>query len=173
MEKKIKTALLVIDVQKGLFEKNTPIYHADQLLENILLLVEKAHAAGVPVFYIQHCDERDLARNSRGWELHARLQPTRKDYHLFKEKSNSFEGTDLDAKLTSMGIRRLVITGLVTHGCVKNGCLGGLAHGYSVTLAEDAHSSYSPKAAQFIQEWNAKLAAEGVILKPAAEIVFK
>ncbi len=172
MSHKPKTALLVIDVQKGLFEKGTPVYNADQLLDNIAALIDKAHATGAQVFYIQHCDGRDLARNSHGWELHSRLKPTGKDFHLLKEKSNSFEATDLDAKLKSMGIKDLVITGLVTHGCIKNGCLGGLEHGYQVTLVEDAHSSYSAKADQLIQEWNQKLAGEGVLLKPAAEIAF-
>ena len=33
------TALLVIDVQQGLFERSTPIYKADQVLENIHMLV--------------------------------------------------------------------------------------------------------------------------------------
>ena len=43
-------ALLVIDVQKELFEKSTPIYAADQLLENICALIDQAHSAQVPVF---------------------------------------------------------------------------------------------------------------------------
>ncbi len=172
MTHKPKTALLVIDVQKGLFEKGPPVYKADQLLDKITALVDQAHAAGVPVFYIQHCDGRDLAKNSHGWELHSRLQPTGKDFHLLKEKSNSFEATDLDAKLKSLGITNLVITGLVTHGCVKNGCLGALERGYQVTLVKDGHSSFSAKADQLIDEWNQKLTAEGVLLKLAEEITF-
>ncbi len=165
-------ALLVIDVQRGLFGKSTPIYKADQLLDNIVTLVEKAHAAGVPVFYIQHCNDGDLASESDGWQLHSRLQPSQEDHHLNKEKSNSFEGTDLDDQLKSMQVRHVVVTGLVTHGCVKNGCQGALEHGYQVTLVQDGHSSFSGKAAQLIEEWNGKLAAEGVVVKPAAEVFF-
>jgi len=173
MEKKSKTALLVIDVQKGLFEKGTPVYNADQLVDNIRGLVDKAHAAGAAVFFIQHCTEGDLARNSHGWELHARLQPTQKDHYLFKEKSDSFEETDLDEKLKALGIENVVVTGLVTHGCVKNGCLGAKEHGYHVTLVGDGHSSFSAKASKLIEEWNEKLSAEGVLVKPATEISFK
>jgi nicotinamidase-related amidase len=36
-------ALLVIDVQQGLFKKKTPIYKADELLQNIISLVDRAH----------------------------------------------------------------------------------------------------------------------------------
>ena len=167
-----KTALLVIDLQQGLFDKSQPVYKADQLLENVLLLVEQAHAARAPVFYIQHCDKRDLAEGSVGWQLHPRLQPVSQDFHLLKEKSNSFEGTNLDMVLKSKGITDVVITGLVTHGCVKNGCLGAKEHGYGVTLVQDGHSSFSNKAAEMIDEWNEKLAKEGVEVKAAAEIVF-
>ena len=173
MDTKIKTALLVIDVQKGLFEKGTPIYNADQLLDNINALVDKAHAAGAAVFYIQHCDERDLSRDSHGWELHSRLQPNQKDFYLLKEKSNSFEGTNLDQQLKVLGVENVIVTGLVTHGCVKNGCLGAKEHGYHVTLVGDGHSSFSAKASKLIEEWNEKLTAEGVLVKPAAEISFK
>jgi hypothetical protein len=40
-----RPALLVIDVQKGLFEHETPIYEADRLLANIQMLIDRAHAA--------------------------------------------------------------------------------------------------------------------------------
>jgi nicotinamidase-related amidase len=96
-----------------------------------------------------------------------------KDNFLSKQKSNSFEGTDLDERLKAKGVDSLVITGLVTHGCVKNGCLGAKELGYGVILAQDAHSSYSAKAAELIMEWNEKLRLKGVELKPAADITFK
>ena len=167
-----KIALLVIDVQQGLFQKSHPIYKADEILNNINSLVERAHQAGVPVFYIQHSDQRDLAQGSEGWQLHPRLHPVEADGFIFKQKSNSFEDTNLDEVLKSKGIDSLVITGLVTHGCVKNGCIGAKQLGYKVTLVQDTHSSYSAKAAQLIEEWNQKLAAENVDLKSAVEIVF-
>jgi nicotinamidase-related amidase len=167
-----KTALLVIDVQQGLFQKSHPIYGADELLDRINSLVEQAHQAGVPVFYVQHCDQTGLVRGTDAWRLHPRLRPLETDSLLFKQKSNSFEETDLDEILKSKGIDHVVVTGLVTHGCVKNGCLGAKELGYKVTLVKDAHSNYSAKAAQLVEEWNAKLEAEGIELKPASEIVF-
>jgi nicotinamidase-related amidase len=172
MENSNHTALLIIDVQQGLFQKSHPIYGSGQLLDNLLALVDKAHAAAVPVFYIQHDGPNDLVHGSEGWRLHPRLHPTPEDYHLFKQKSNSFEDTDLDERLRSMGIDTLVIAGLVTHGCVKNGCLGAKKLGYNVTLVEDTHSNFSAKAAVIIREWNEKLRLENITLKPAAGIVF-
>ena len=50
------TALLVIDVQRGLFSKTIPIYKADQLLDNIAALVARAQRAG----HLSRCEEEGL-----------------------------------------------------------------------------------------------------------------
>ncbi len=69
-------ALLIIDVQQGLFRKSTPIYKAEELLQNIHTLVDRAHRAGVPVFYVQHSDQKALVINSQDWQLHSELHPS-------------------------------------------------------------------------------------------------
>lgn len=165
-------ALLVIDVQQGLFTKSTPIYHADQLLHNISLLVERAHRAGVPIFYIQHSDLKNLVKGSPNWQLHPHLQPLDTDTIIHKQHGNAFEDTPLQEALHSRAITSLVVTGLVTHGCVRATCLGARLLGYQVILVKDGHSSYSKDAARLIQEWNQKLSAQQVELSSAAEIEF-
>lgn len=166
------TALLVIDVQQGLFRKSTPIYEAEQLLENINLLVDRAHGENVPVFYIQHSDNRSLVKGSHDWQLHPELHPQRIDNILHKQHGNAFEGTNLDELLKSKNINHLVVAGLITHGCVKATCLGARQLGYGVTLVQDGHSSYSKEAARLIEEWNQKLNAQGCGLKLTSEIEF-
>ena len=74
--------------------------------------------------------------------------------------------------MTSRGIGRVIVTGLVTHGCVKATCLGALALGYAVTLAADGHSSYSKDAAPLIEEWNRKLGEAGASVMPTSQIAF-
>lgn len=167
-----KTALLVIDVQQGLFGKGTPIHRAEELLANIGMLVERAQGAGVPVVYIQHNDKLGLVKNSPEWRLHEHLRPTGADYIVHKQHPNAFEDTSLTDVLQRLGVSRLAVCGLVTHGCVRATCVGALKLGYNVTLAADAHSSYSSQAAELIETWNAKLAALGAAVKPAAEILF-
>ena len=165
-------ALLVIDVQQGLFTKSTPIYKAEELLENINLLVDCAHRDGVPVFYIQHSDGRSLVKGSSDWQLHTQLLPLNIDNIVHKQIDNAFEETSLDKMLKAENISRLVITGLVTHGCIKATCLGARKVGYGVTLVKDGHSSYSKQAAQIIEKWNQKLSEQQVELKSASEIEF-
>lgn len=166
------TALLVIDVQQGMFGKSIPVYQAEQLLQNINLLIDQAHAAGVSVIFVQHCDNRALVKGSPDWQLHQELHFLGEDAVVLKEHGNAFEKTGLDEELKGRRITTVVVTGLVTHGCVKNSCLGALALGYKVVLAADGHSSFSKDAAGLIEEWNGKLGEQDVRVVPAVEIVF-
>jgi nicotinamidase-related amidase len=163
----------VIDVQRGLFNKSTPIYQSESLLANIQLLIDSAKSAGAMVVYVQHSAEQHLVMGTEDWQLHAQLNPQPDDRQVHKRHSSSFEGTALGEELAARMVGRLVVCGLVTHGCVKATSLDALRLGYRVVVAQDAHSSYSPKAAQLISEWNARLGQAGAEVYPAAEITFR
>jgi nicotinamidase-related amidase len=114
----IRQALLVIDVQRGLFEKPIPIYRADELLDHVTSLASNAHRAGVTVIYVQHASKAGLVEGSTAWQLHPRLKPLKKDVAIQKSHPSAFEGTELGEVLLARGVKRLILTGLVTHGCV-------------------------------------------------------
>jgi nicotinamidase-related amidase len=65
-----------------------------------------------------------------------------------------------------------VVTGLVTHGCVKSSCVGAQELGCKVVLVADGHSSYSKHAARLIEEWNEKLSHGIAELQSAQEVKF-
>jgi len=166
------SALLVIDVQKGLFEKSTPIYQAHQLLLNINSLISKARRKGTPVFFIQHSSEKNLEMGSDGWKLHPDIQPADGETVIHKVHPNAFEGTNFREELIKRGIDTLVVTGLVTHGCVKATCLGALEEGFRVRLVSDGHSSYSKDAPQLIEKWNTELNRKGAELFETINVSF-
>ncbi len=96
---KSSSALLVIDVQKEQFEASTPVYKADQLLQNITLLISKARQEGVPVFFVQHAADSYLKYGSDGWQLHPQMQPIAGEVIIHKRHGNSFEDTNLKDEL--------------------------------------------------------------------------
>ena len=166
-------ALLVIDVQQDLFGRPTPIYHGQQLLANINLLAERAHDAGAPVVYIRHCNsEGVLVKGTPGWELHPALHPLPADLMVEKLKGNAFLGTPLAQELRARGVTTVVVTGLVTCGCVKNTCLGAKECGFGVVLVEDGHSDNSRDAARLIDQWNRNLGRGVADVRPTAEVAF-
>jgi len=164
--------LLVIDVQQGLFQKSTPIYNAERLLDNLNTLIGGARHAGVPVLFVQHADEATLAEGSEAWRLHPWIQPLPTEPVVHKRHGNAFKETALQQELESRGVRTLVIAGLVTHGCVKATCLGAMGLGYRIILVSDGHSSYSKQAVKLIEEWNRKLSGLGAELRVTREINF-
>ena len=165
-------ALLVIDVQKELFEKSAPIYRAKQLLENINILIDKARQEDVPVFFIQHSSDKILKKGSAGWQLRPEIQPLAEEVIVHKLHGNAFEETNLREELEKRNVSVVVVTGLVTHGCVKATCLGAMEEGYKVVLVSDGHSSYSKDAADLVEKWNRELCEKGADIIEAQKVRF-
>jgi len=169
-----KPALLIIDVQRDLFAKTLPIYDEERLLANIRLLEEKAHAAKVPVFWVQHSTDKSLVEGTDGWKLHTALIPAKSDNFIRKHHGNAFQDTPLKTDLDALHVRTVVIAGLVTHGCVQATCNGAHDLGYDVVLVKDAHSNYNVKARDVINEWNTSLSKNGIVrLQSTVEVDFE
>ena len=170
--KQSNMALLVIDVQKGLFERSIPIYEAKQVLENINTLIDHARHAGVPVIFIQHSNHNTLVKGSDAWRLHPEIQPLDDEDVIHKLHGNAFIETNLGDELKKRNIGVLVITGLVTHGCVKATSLGAIDDGYKVMLVEDGHSSFSKDAPKLIEKWNRIISEKGATLIETQNVKF-
>lgn len=166
------TALLVIDIQKGLFEKKTPIYQATSLIQNINGVISKARAAGLPVIGIQHENNSFLKSGSEGWEFHPDLAVGYIDYFLRKNTGSAFKTKELTQLLDRLKIQELVIMGLVTNGCVKAATEDALVLGYRVVLIEDGHSNWLANAPDVIGETNARLSDLGAVLIKAEQLEF-
>ena len=74
------------------------------------------------------------------------------DIIIHKTHGNAFEGTDLGEELDSRGIRNIIITGLVTNGCIRATCIGGYELGYRVILVEDGHGRLIPRHGHRVHE---------------------
>jgi nicotinamidase-related amidase len=132
------TALLVIDVQNGVV---SGAYRRDEVVANINTLVARARAEGVPVVWIQHSDEDELAADTEGWEYVPELVREEKEPLVHKRYGDSFEDTDLEAVLAERGVGRLVVSGAQTDACVRSTLHGAFARGYDAVLVSDAHTT--------------------------------
>jgi nicotinamidase-related amidase len=113
-----------------------------------------------------------LTKDSIGWQFHTDLDPEGPDLTIHKTHGNAFQDTILKDELDSKDIGVLVITGLVTQGCVRATCIGGYELGYRIVLVEDGHSNYNRDAQKLIKEWNQNLNGKFVELFLTAEIEF-
>lgn len=94
---KSATALLVIDVQVGMFsEPDYQVYQEQTLLANLSTLLEKARTAGVPVIYVQHSDnhpQSPLWPEKEGWQIHPAIAPQPGEAIVHKKTPDSFYNT--------------------------------------------------------------------------------
>lgn len=138
----MKTALLVIDVQKGLCCGPWAAFDIDRVIDRINTVVAKARTAGALVIFIQHEeDEGPLQFGTEGWQLDERLAARPVDVRVRKTATDSFHRTELQALLQSHGISQLVVCGLQSEFCVDSTVRQALALGYPVALVSDAHST--------------------------------
>lgn len=137
-----QTAVIVIDIQNEYFPGGKmPIPDGMKALNNSKRIVEFAHKNNMPVFFVQHVGEANgplFAKGSRFAEFHKDLQPAKGDRVITKATPSSFVGTDLKAQLDNLGIKQLIVTGLMTHMCVSSTARDAFPLGFSVIIPEDA-----------------------------------
>jgi nicotinamidase-related amidase len=158
----MKSALLIIDVQKALCTGRWAVFDIDRVIERINAVAAKARRAGAAVVLIQHEEaEGSLRFGGEGWQLDERLATGPEDIRLRKTATDSFHRTELQALLQSRGVGQLVVCGLQSEFCVDSTVRGALALGYPVVLVADAHSTMDNgvlSAAQISAHHNATLA---------------
>ncbi len=126
---KSELALLIVDVINDLDfpEGEQMLRFVPAFTRKLARLKERAHAAGVPVIYVNdnfgrwRSDVHALVghcRAGRAAEMVDRLQPAEDDYFVFKPKHSAFFSSTLDTLLRYLRVRRLIITGIAGNFCV-------------------------------------------------------
>jgi nicotinamidase-related amidase len=126
-----RTALLILDMisEFGYPDGDRILRGARKAARNIARLRQRAHAAAVPVIYVNdtagkwESDQkafirRCMAPESRGREIAQLLAPEPDDYFMFKPRHSAFFGTPLHTLLSKLRIHRLIATGITSHQCV-------------------------------------------------------
>jgi nicotinamidase-related amidase len=175
-----RTALVVIDVQVGMFDTpgQPPVPDGEHLLDKITGLIAEAREAGAPVVYVQHCEGpgEPLAEGTEGWEIHPLIAPLDGDVIVKKRTPDSFLDTALGEELGSRNIKGLVLAGMQTEYCVDTTCRRAFSLGYDVTLVKDAHGTWDGddlSAAQIIAHHNEVLGNWFAMAVSANEVRFE
>jgi nicotinamidase-related amidase len=151
-----KTALVVIDVQKGIFaldrklEPNT----ASQVIANVSKLVAKFREAGIPVFlvHVTSIDGKDMLHplldqppqwgsgpGPADWaDFVEEIKPQGGDIVIAKRQWGAFYGTELDLQLRRRKIETIVLCGVSTNIGVETTARDAYQRGYNQVFATDA-----------------------------------
>jgi len=134
------TVLLVVDVQ-NVYVNTLDLTTIDgvQLVPQLVTVLATARAAGIPIVYIQHRDPR-YAPGDPLLDTVCALAPLAGNPIVWKSHGDAFWDTGLVDVLTSLGVGRVLITGLATTGCVDATAFGARRCGYETWVVGDAHS---------------------------------
>jgi nicotinamidase-related amidase len=149
-----KTALLVVDLQKGIVGLPTAHPMAG-VVENASALAKAFRARKLPVVLI-NVDNRAPGRAEHsfsvsafpaGWtELIPELDRQPNDHLVTKRTWGAFTNTDLDRYLKEQGVTQVVVVGVATTAGVESTARHAHELGYNVTLAVDAMTDMNADA---------------------------
>ena len=138
----MNTALLIIDVQRALFEVEPQPFEANLVVQRINALSERARTLSIPVVFVQHEKEgTPLGFQSEGWQLQKDIVTGRGDLFIRKTTPDAFLRTQLEQTLNEYEVKHVVVCGYASEFCVDTTVRRAAALGYSVTLAADAHTT--------------------------------
>jgi nicotinamidase-related amidase len=142
----IKTALLIIDIQKDYFPGGKhPLANPLEAAQKAYMLLQcfREHRThGGHHVHIQHIstepDATFFISGDRGTDIHDSVAHFEGEPIVYKHEPNSFLNTNLLELLKSWEIERVVITGMMTHMCVDATARAASDLGFQVIIAEDA-----------------------------------
>jgi nicotinamidase-related amidase len=144
-----KTALVLIDLQKGVVQMNV-IHPAKDVLEKSALLVAAFRKANLPIVIVNVVPKENKSRNANSAAINIaslpadfaeidpaiKAQPT--DVFITKGTWNAFYNTKLHEELQKRNITGIVLAGIATSIGVESTARAASELGYNISFATDA-----------------------------------
>jgi nicotinamidase-related amidase len=145
-------ALLLIDIQN---ENQFGINNIEQVVKNSKRIIELCRSRDIPIIYTRQINRSDGVGLSRGEEIDEsgrpvyycsdteavkvadEIAPQRDDIVIDKYRWSAFHQTSLELFLQSMGIKDIIIGGMVTDGCLMTSLIDGYYRNYQMHLVKD------------------------------------
>lgn len=138
-----KTALVIVDIQNDYFPNGAmELVDPAKAAANARTLLDAFRANGQPIIHIQHENPNPdlpfLLPGTEGQKIHPEVQPAKGETVIVKHFPSAFRQTDLDERLKSLGVDKVLIAGMMTHMCVSGTARAAMELGFQVAIAQDA-----------------------------------
>jgi len=156
-----KTALVVIDLQKGIAGRQTAPHDCATVVANAARLADAFRASKMPVFLVRFvASDADRLRpiaDEQPWraggappedfaEFVPELEPREGDIVIGKKQWGAFYGTELDLQLRRRRIETIVLCGIATNYGVESTARFAYEYGYQQVFVSDAMAAMSAEA---------------------------
>ncbi len=152
------TALIVIDLQKGIVNGNF-IHPIGDIIDRARALIDVFRAKNLPIVLVNVAGRppgrteqgpRSNISFSEGWtDLLPQMDQQPSDIVVTKRSWGAFATTDLEGQLKARGVTQVVVTGVVTSGGVEATARQAYELGFNVTLALDAMTDIREEAHEY------------------------
>ena len=153
-----KTAIVVIDLQKGITAIPTEPHPADIVIKNSVRLIKASRDKGMPVFLVHVTPSPDfkdalkpsseisfnMSKFDPSWSEYIpelNIQPT--DFLITKRQWGAFYGTGLDLQLRRRKIDTIILCGIATNIGVESTARFAYELGFNQIFAIDAMAARS------------------------------
>lgn len=153
-----KTALVVIDLQKGIVSMQTEPHSSKVVIENTVKILTEARRRDIPVFLVHVTPSPDLkdalrpvsetsyqmSKYDSSWSEYVpelSIQPS--DFLITKHQWGAFYGTDLDLQLRRRGIDTIILCGISTNFGVESTGRFAYEYGFNQIFVSDAMAARS------------------------------
>lgn len=158
-----QSALVLIDLQK---ESNFGLNNMDHVVEQTKKLIQACRASNIPIIYTRQINRGDAVGLSKGEPLNDdgtpfyynanteqidiidEIQPKPEDIIIDKYRWSAFFETSLDLILKSLGVKDLLIGGVVTDGCLMTSVFDAYFRDYDIHLIHDISAASNEGAHQ-------------------------
>jgi len=174
-------ALLVIDMLEDFVRTGAPLEVPEtrKILPAVRRRIARARKEGERVVYV--CDshrKNDPEFSRMGWPPHAvagtsgaavvaAISPEPGDIVVDKKTYSGFHRTSLQSVLRRRGVRKLSLSGCVTHICILYTAADAAMRGYDVTVDETLVAGLDPKTHAFALDQMEKVLGVRVIRRRA------
>ncbi|MFD1559681.1 cysteine hydrolase family protein [Paraburkholderia silviterrae] len=150
-----KTALIVVDLQKGIASLPAAVPPVSQTVASAVMLVEAFRRHDLPIVFVNVAGaapgrneqaQRALSMPDDWTELLPELDRQAHEHLVTKRTWGAFTGTDLAAHLRASGVTQVVLSGIATSIGVESTARQAHELGFNVTFAIDAMSDLSAQA---------------------------
>lgn len=124
--------LLVVGVQEMIVTKD--LYHYEQFITNVQLLLHAARKKHIEVIYVQHDDGYELTKGVEGFDFYQAFAPEPEEEIYEKHVNSPFKESGLLGYLKSKNEKQVMLVGLQTDYCIDATVKCGFEHGLEMII---------------------------------------
>jgi nicotinamidase-related amidase len=139
----MSTVLVLVDIQNDYFPGGAnALWRQTEAAAAAQGVLSRFRAKSLPVVHVRHVNVRAGATfflpGTPGADIHESVRPIAGEITVEKNFPDSFLRTTLQGHLQSLGAKRLVICGMMSHMCIDTTVRAAKALGYEVVVVHDA-----------------------------------